>query len=138
MHKALPKTPREVCLQLAARLRGRRLQLRMPQEELARRTGLAVGTIKHLESRPWSSSLENLVRAGAALQLNAGFAKLFEWRPASYAETMRIGRAPRLRARRRRQATAGQAVLNCSSSVLPCSAVVEESPAITACVTSSK
>jgi transcriptional regulator with XRE-family HTH domain len=111
----------------------------MPQAELARRTGLGVGTIKHLESRPWSTSLENLVRAGAALQLNAGFAKLFDWRPASYAETVSIGRAPQLRARRRRLAPAqAVAVLNCSSSVLPCSAVVEEIPAITVGVTSSQ
>ena len=89
-------------MQLAGRLRKRRLQLRLPQAVLAQRTGLSVGTIKHLESRPWSTSLENLVRVGAALQMNAGFAKLFDWRPASYAETVWIGRAPQLRARRRR------------------------------------
>lgn len=70
---------REVCIRLAGRIRLRRLRQGISQAELARRCRLGRGTIKHLEWRPWSVSLETFVRACAALQVLHGRGAVFQW-----------------------------------------------------------
>ncbi len=43
------QTPHDVLLQMANRARSLRLEQNMPQAELARRVGVAVGTVKRFE-----------------------------------------------------------------------------------------
>jgi len=95
------KSPRTVCLQIGLRLRARRLDLRMPQAELARLAGVSVGTIKNLETRPWATSLESLVCATVPLRLSHQLAPLFKGGPRFLVDVRPPGGAPRQRARQR-------------------------------------
>jgi len=83
-------------------MRARRLALLMPQEELACRAGVSVGTIKNLESRPWTTSLENLVCAAVPLRLAHQLTPLFKAGPHPVVDLRLPGSAPRQRARPRR------------------------------------
>ncbi|MFM2289380.1 MAG: hypothetical protein RL684_2523 [Pseudomonadota bacterium] len=104
MIRLAKKSPRVVCRELGLRLRAHRLQQHVQQEELARRAGVSVGTIKNLENRPWSTSLENFVCAAVGLQLHPEVAHLFKTMPRCLANMLRPGRAPRVRARPRKHA----------------------------------
>ncbi len=95
------RSPRMTCQEFGIRLRARRIALLMPQEELARRAGVSVGTIKNLESRPWSISLEHLVCVVESLQLGHQLAPLFKGWRAPLADLRPPGSAPRQRARPR-------------------------------------
>jgi transcriptional regulator with XRE-family HTH domain len=44
------KTPKEVCQELAARAKERRLALNISQKELAERSGVSLGSVKRFES----------------------------------------------------------------------------------------
>ena len=93
----------EVTAEIGSRLRSRRLSLRMTQVELAERAGLNVGTVKNLEAKTGTCTLETVVRASVALGLVEHFESLFLVRPKSIAQMEQIAEAPRQRARRRRR-----------------------------------
>jgi transcriptional regulator with XRE-family HTH domain len=74
----LPVTDhREICRQLATRVRTRRLQLNWTQDELAQRAGIAYSTLKLFE-RTGQISLERLVMIAAALRALDGFGGLLQ------------------------------------------------------------
>jgi transcriptional regulator with XRE-family HTH domain len=91
----------ELSTELGARLKRRRLTLRMTQEELAQRTGLNVGTVKNLETKTTRCTLDTLIRIASVLGLADQFETLFVVRAKSIAQMEQIATAPRLRARRR-------------------------------------
>jgi transcriptional regulator with XRE-family HTH domain len=96
-------TPGEVTAELGSRLKARRLSLRMTQEELARRAGLNVGTVKNLEAKAGACMLDTVVRLSLALGLADQFENLFEQKPKSIAQMERVAAAPSQRARRSRR-----------------------------------
>lgn len=69
-------TQREICLELGKRLKHQRLLKNLKQLELAKRAGVAVGTVKNLESKG-QCSLETLVRLVTALGLTDDLENLF-------------------------------------------------------------
>jgi len=93
----------ELSAELGARLKRRRLSLRMTQQELAKRTGLNVGTVKNLEAKTATCTLDTLVRIAGVLGLAGEFEALFVVKAKSIAQMEQVATAPRLRARRRRQ-----------------------------------
>lgn len=93
----------EVTTEIGSRLKGRRLSLRMTQAELAARAGINVGTVKNLEAKAGTCTLETVVRASIPLGLVEHFESLFVVRPKSIAQMEQMAQAPRQRARRRRQ-----------------------------------
>lgn len=96
-------TPMEIAASLGARLKSRRLSLRITQQELAQRAGLNVGTVKNLEAKTAACTLDTVVRVSVALGLADHFESLFFARPKSIAQMEQVADAPRLRARRRRR-----------------------------------
>lgn len=96
-------SPQEITAEIGSRLKGRRLSLRMTQVDLAERAGLNVGTVKNLEARTGTCTLETVVRASAPLGLVEHFESLFMVKPKSIAQMEQIAQAPRQRARRRRR-----------------------------------
>ena len=93
------QSPTELCVELAARLRVRRLTLRITQAELARRAGVNVGTVKNIESKGGTASLDSIVRVALALGLADQFQSLFDVPVKSIAEMERKEVAPHKRAR---------------------------------------
>jgi transcriptional regulator with XRE-family HTH domain len=91
----------EICAELGGRLKRRRLSLRMTQDELSRRAGVNVNTIRNLEAKTGTSALDTVVRASIALGLADNFEALFSGKPKSIAQMEQAATAPRLRARRR-------------------------------------
>ena len=96
-------SPQEIATQVGARLKSRRLSLRMPQAELAERAGLSVGTVKNLEAKTGTCTLDTMIRASIALGLVEHFESLFVVRPKSIAQMEQIAEAPRQRAGRKRR-----------------------------------
>ena len=94
----------ELAAVLGARLKSRRLSLRMTQDEVARRAGLFVGTVKNLESRASASTLDSVIRITLALGMADQFEQLFATKPRSIAQMEQDAKAPRMRARRSRRA----------------------------------
>ena len=92
----------ELAAELGARLKRRRLALRMTQEELAQRSGLNVGTVKNLEAKTGSCTLDTLIRIASVLGVAEQFETLFVVNPKSIAQMEQAATAPRLRARRSR------------------------------------
>lgn len=70
-------SPAEVTLELADRVRARRLLRGWTQAELAKRAGVVLVTLKKFE-RTGQISLERLLLIAAALDELSGFRKLFE------------------------------------------------------------
>lgn len=95
-------SPQEISAEIGSRLKSRRLSLRMTQAELADRTGLSVGSVKNLEAKTATCTLDIVVRASLALGLVEHFEPLFVVRPKSIAQMEQIAEAPRQRARRKR------------------------------------
>ncbi|MGE4242143.1 helix-turn-helix domain-containing protein [Ramlibacter sp.] len=94
-------TPAEVCAELGARLRERRLALDITQQDLATRAGIALNAVKKLE-RDGQSTVATLVRVARALGLVAEL-DVFKPNPvASIAEMERATAARRQRARGKR------------------------------------
>lgn len=85
----------EVLGELGQRLRTRRLAANLPQEELARRAGVSVGTVKTLESTG-AVTLESLVRVTRTLGLVTEL-DVFRARPATIAELAEEPRRQRAR-----------------------------------------
>jgi transcriptional regulator with XRE-family HTH domain len=77
----------EILRELGQRLRANRLQANLRQEELARRSGVSVGTVRTLETTG-AVTLESLIRIvrtlGAVTELD-----LFASRPTTIAELLR-------------------------------------------------
>lgn len=69
--------PTEVCQELAARTKTRRLQLNWSQAELADRAGIAYATLKLFE-QTGQISLERLVMLASALRAMDGFEALLQ------------------------------------------------------------
>lgn len=67
--------PADVAEDLAKRLRARRLARNLTQEGLARRSGVALGTLKRFE-RSGAISLVSFVRLAVALGQEAGLERL--------------------------------------------------------------
>jgi transcriptional regulator with XRE-family HTH domain len=93
-------SPAELSGEIGARLKKRRLVLRMTQQELAKRTGLNVGTVKNLEAKSATCTLDTLIRIAGVLGLTDQFETLFVVSPKSIAQMEQAATAPRLRARR--------------------------------------
>jgi transcriptional regulator with XRE-family HTH domain len=92
--------PSQLCLELAARLKSRRLQLTWSQAELAARAGVAYSTLKLFE-RTGQISLERLVLIAAALGALDGFNGLFTLPKAASLEELEARVVTRKRGRRR-------------------------------------
>lgn len=91
----------EVLRNLGQRARQLRLTRGLKQEELARRAGIGVATVRRFE-KSGSASIENVLRIATALVAEQGFESLFE--PPPYAsideaferpEALQRQRAPR-------------------------------------------
>lgn len=93
--------PREILLELAARVRRLRLDLGWTQDELARRSGVAFSTLRLFE-RTGRISLERLVLVARALGALDGFEGLFQPPPAMTLADVEQREAQRVRGRRRR------------------------------------
>ena len=79
----------EVCRELGQRLRVQRLTKNLKQQDLADRAGVAVGTIKNIESKG-RSSLESLVRVIMALNLIHELEGLFTLKIRSIAQMEKL------------------------------------------------
>ena len=82
-------THNEICRELGLRLRTQRLMKNIKQQDLADRAGIAVGTIKNLESKG-QSSLETLVRIVGALDLIHDLEPLFTLKIRSIAQMEKL------------------------------------------------
>ena len=69
-------TAEELCLALGQRLRARRMQRLLTQDELAARAGIAVGTVRKLESSG-QSSMDSVMRVVLVLGLADELQSLF-------------------------------------------------------------
>ena len=93
-------TPDELVRELGSRLRTQRLASRVTQQELAQRAGVALGSIKKLES-DGNTTLQTFVRVVQALSLTGDIEDILVLKPhTSIAEMERAVTAPRQRARR--------------------------------------
>ena len=73
------KTPQDILLQTAARVKARRLELNLTQEGLAVRAGLKLPTYRHFE-RTGEISWRGLLQIGFALNALQDFEGLFAQR----------------------------------------------------------
>jgi transcriptional regulator with XRE-family HTH domain len=95
-------TSDEIVCALGLRLRAQRLARSITQEELASRAGVALGSVKKLESGG-NPTLHTFISVVQALSLTDGFAALLALKPqTSIAEMERTENAMRRRARRRK------------------------------------
>ena len=97
-------TTEEVLRELGQRLRAQRLQRLITQEELAARAGVALGSVKKLESSG-RTTLHTFVRVIHALSLTDDIAGILQLKASSsIADMERAELATRKRARRLGQA----------------------------------
>ncbi len=94
-------TPDEVCREIGARIKTRRLAYDWTQADLAARANVAKGTVQNLENRG-SGSLESLVKLALALELTDDLQELFRFKLRSIAEMAATEPVTRKRARRKR------------------------------------
>lgn len=106
------KTPSEILLDLAQRIRERRVALGWPQLEAARRAGVAYRTWRRLETEG-RASLEDMVKAAVALRCEDALDTLFPLPEASSLDALlalqaagAAARPARVRAPRARPAKA--------------------------------
>lgn len=90
----------EVCSALGSRLRAQRLQQLLTQDELARRAGVSLGTVRKLESSGLSSTA-SAVRIAMSLGLADQLQTLFQPQVWSIAQMERAELAQRQRAPKR-------------------------------------
>ncbi|ASM77872.1 DNA-binding protein [Vitreoscilla filiformis] len=81
-------TPSEICQQLGQRLRAQRLAQLLSQAELAARAGVALGTLRKLESTG-QTFIETLVRVAQTLGLAAPLLEL--WPPQALQSIAQLG-----------------------------------------------
>ena len=94
----------EICDELGVRLRAQRLAQLLTQVELAARAGVSVGTVKNLEKKPATASLESVVRIALALNLTDDLQPVFALQIRSIAQMEQAALPKRLRARARKTA----------------------------------
>jgi transcriptional regulator with XRE-family HTH domain len=75
----LMKSPREIELEIAKNARRRRKEAGLTQEELARKSGVSLGSLKRFENRG-KISMESLIKIAVALDYQEDFLKLFTQR----------------------------------------------------------
>jgi transcriptional regulator with XRE-family HTH domain len=92
-------TPNDLAIRLGQRLRAQRLALRWSRADLARQSGLSLGTITKLEKFPGTVSFENLLKVVYALGLESGLQSLFLIRARSAEDFARLAQATRPGAR---------------------------------------
>lgn len=73
------KTPREIELEIAKKARQRRKEAKLTQEELARKSGVSLGSLKRFENKG-KISMESLIKIAAALDYQEDFLNLFAQR----------------------------------------------------------
>ncbi len=73
------KTPREIELEIAKNARQRRKEAKLTQEELARKSGVSLGSLKRFENKG-KISMESLIKIAAALDYQEDFLNLFAQR----------------------------------------------------------
>jgi len=93
------RNPVAITRQIGQRLRGFRLAKGWSQQELAERSGIALSTLKLLESRG-QGSFQRLVRVAVALGVDGELRELFA-KPAAMESIAAVKRAERQRAPRR-------------------------------------
>ena len=69
----------EIAAVIARNFKSRRLEINMPQEELARRSGVSYGSLKRFESKH-EISMKNLIQLSIALNLSGDLLELFSER----------------------------------------------------------
>jgi transcriptional regulator with XRE-family HTH domain len=94
------RNPVAITQQIGQRLRGFRLAKAWSQQELAERSGIALSTLKLLESRG-QGSFQRLVRVAVALGIDGELRDLFA-KPAAMESIAAVKRAERQRAPRRK------------------------------------
>jgi len=92
--------PSEICRELSSRLRRQRLLKNIRQQELAKRSGLSVGTIKNIETKA-QVSLENFIRILCALGLAGDLENLFKIEAQSIADLEKIEKMKNKKIRKR-------------------------------------
>jgi transcriptional regulator with XRE-family HTH domain len=101
------KTSTEVLLDVARRIKLRRVSLGLPQQDVARRAGVAYRTWQRMEN-DGQASIEDLVKAAVALRCEEGLESLFPEPAAANLDNLLKQQAkgrpntPRLRSRVRR------------------------------------
>lgn len=70
------KTPTEIIKELVVRIRNKRRILKISQEELAKKSGVSLGSIKRFETK-YEISLSSLVKIAIVLDLDKDFDALF-------------------------------------------------------------
>lgn len=101
------RNPAAITRQIGGRLRGFRLAKGWTQQELAERSGIALSTLKLLETKG-QGSFQRLVRVAVALGIDGELRDLFA-KPAAMDSIAAVKRAERQRAPRRagKEATDG-------------------------------
>jgi transcriptional regulator with XRE-family HTH domain len=90
------KTPQDTGTELTARAKARRLALNLSQEGLARRSGVAFGTIKRFETTGYIS-LQSLLKIALVLGALDEFDALFKQKtdtPASIDDLLKTAHTP--------------------------------------------
>lgn len=72
----LMKSPREIELEIAKNARRRRKEVGLTQEELSRKSGVSLGSLKRFENKG-KISMESLIKIAVALDYQEDFLKLF-------------------------------------------------------------
>lgn len=70
------KLPSEIAIEVAQRVRARRKELGLTQEQLARKAGMSLASYKRFEQRG-AIAFESLIRIGLALDNDSDFDELF-------------------------------------------------------------
>lgn len=70
------KTPPEITSEIAARVRARRKELKLTQEQLSRKAGMSLASYKRFEQKGLIA-LDALVKVAIALDCEADFDELF-------------------------------------------------------------
>jgi transcriptional regulator with XRE-family HTH domain len=74
-----PFNPPDIARIIMKNFRERRLELNITQEELARKSGVSLGSIKRFENKA-EISLKNLIRSAVVLNSSGSFLDLFSQR----------------------------------------------------------
>lgn len=71
------KTPREIIKELVQKIQKRRKKLKISQADLAKRSGVSLGSIKRFETK-YQISLSSLIKIAIALDVEDDFDNLFK------------------------------------------------------------
>lgn len=71
------KTQNEIAKEIAARVKQRRKENKLTQEELSRKSGVSYGSVKRFETKG-KLALSSLIKIAIVLECEEDFEKLFE------------------------------------------------------------